>query len=1132
VPDFNIIKIIMRAVGSNKLKDDFDGVTKKMKVMKHEMDGLKGKPVAPGTKTELDKLGKAYDDLGKRRKAMEAKLDKGFDPKAVQAYNRELQGLASISPVLGGIVGKLGLVYAGFVALKSVVRLFNAALKATADQEQAINRLGIAFQSMGAFTAAASRDMQGFADELKRTSRFSDQAVLSAAALIAQLGRLQGQALKDATQGAVDLAVGLGRDLSTAALIVAKAAQGSTFELRKYGLVIDRNIPKAERFARVMEFLSSKFGGVAEAEVRTASASFSQLRNAITDVGEAAAAPLLAPLVKQMQKARDAAFELAEKLKGLPGADDFFNPPEQDIVKALENYHSALNKVNEEARVTLSLRNPFDPYKGLREVSADAEAMADALGDIGKAANEAALKGPLGNIEGILTKLKAEVKALDDQWRQAGFVKGGLGATLPAELTQMLTILHNFQENFKLRLTVDTTGALGGMEDLLKAIEVMPKTVEVQIGRRGDVKEARELANAILSVPKNWKLLDDQWVAGIQDGNSEWAKMLATLPKIRAEIKEALDSGDMEKLEKVANKVAGAIKKFAAGSTVEAPNIPNIAMLQVLLEMADELDRSLPIAAKGIIDNAAIVQLDKLSDGIRAATRGDAGIVELKVDSEPSETLADALVRVREEAEALKSVSKISIAQTQYENVLTQLANLEKQYPETADQIRNFRNELATKFGGDFLDIKKADEARRALDVVRGAADQLRNSLDMPTTSLFDSQGITATTTDMNVLSKEFAKLADTAVELGETSALEGLFVKSSEELRRLAAMAALAGQTIDEELVESWKEVQIVARNGLTALQGLGKLDRLEAEMDFAVNVGDLDRAIEKFGQMDRAYQQLQGRVGEELQFNLDADMLAAADAIATASTDMDQFSPRIAAVQAELATMYALMANAQAGTTGHFALSVKIEGSEKALKQLKRLQAQAKSFEGQFEALGQSLLEQGIQAPFQAALADAENLEEQMVAIFKSMVSQIIAELAKLLAWQIITGIVSGGSTTLAQIGAGGFLKGQGPEKGSGDGNSGKPSFPDLPALPLDRTGGDLLAFSRSITPQQAVAARRESTDRFDPSTLIPLFPERQTQELHVHTPDIAGMVQAFRTGELGRAAAQATPRVRRTI
>lgn len=207
-----------------------------------------------------NQLAKAGEDSGD-------KFGKGFESK-----------LPGLLKVISTIVGAASAV-AGAFSLK-------AAIEEASQAEQAINRLNVALASSGNYSKEASSSIQLFAEELQKTTTFSDDAVISSAALIENLAKLDTEGLKKATVAATDLSAALGIDLQSASEIVAKAANGNTTALSKLGFEFQKGASDSEKFAQALAQIEQRFGGQAQAQLYTFAGATSQLKNSINDVFE------------------------------------------------------------------------------------------------------------------------------------------------------------------------------------------------------------------------------------------------------------------------------------------------------------------------------------------------------------------------------------------------------------------------------------------------------------------------------------------------------------------------------------------------------------------------------------------------------------------------------------------------------------------------------------------------------------------------------------------------------------------------------------------------------------------------------------------------------------------------------
>lgn len=196
---------------------------------------------------------------------------------------------------LGASVGRMGAMFKAALgpitlvvaALAGVTAAASKAIAAADVQVQSVNRLNVALANQGNLLPGTSSRLQEYANQMQQTTRFGDEQILSASALAASFGANEEQ-IKSITSAAADMATGMGIDLKAAVNLVGKAFVGETGSLSKYGIIVDKSIPKNEKFAAVMEQLQGRFGGVAESATGTLGGAFSQLGNAMGDILESA----------------------------------------------------------------------------------------------------------------------------------------------------------------------------------------------------------------------------------------------------------------------------------------------------------------------------------------------------------------------------------------------------------------------------------------------------------------------------------------------------------------------------------------------------------------------------------------------------------------------------------------------------------------------------------------------------------------------------------------------------------------------------------------------------------------------------------------------------------------------------
>lgn len=181
------------------------------------------------------------------------------------------------------ITKSLSLVKDGF---DLVVGSMSGAIDAASEQEDANNKLNTALALTGKYTKESSNDLQSFAGELQKTSKFSDDAIVSTSALIQSFAKLDNDGLKGATQAAADLASVLGVDIDTAATKMVSAVNGSGTALKKYGIEIKATGDNAKDMAEIVKQINSNFGGTAASQMNTFSGAMSLVKKAIGEGSE------------------------------------------------------------------------------------------------------------------------------------------------------------------------------------------------------------------------------------------------------------------------------------------------------------------------------------------------------------------------------------------------------------------------------------------------------------------------------------------------------------------------------------------------------------------------------------------------------------------------------------------------------------------------------------------------------------------------------------------------------------------------------------------------------------------------------------------------------------------------------
>lgn len=134
--------------------------------------------------------------------------------------------------------------------------------------ESAMARLAAAMRMAGTGGMGAAREFKTFADSLEEVYLVEGDAILSSAALLETLTKLDKNGLEEATRSAVILSQALGIDLDAATKLVAKGANGSTEAFARYGIKIKEGTSSSETFANVLKSIGG-LTDVAKAKTNT-----------------------------------------------------------------------------------------------------------------------------------------------------------------------------------------------------------------------------------------------------------------------------------------------------------------------------------------------------------------------------------------------------------------------------------------------------------------------------------------------------------------------------------------------------------------------------------------------------------------------------------------------------------------------------------------------------------------------------------------------------------------------------------------------------------------------------------------------------------------------------------------------
>lgn len=213
-----------------------------------------------------DKLGLALDQNEKKAKSLGDTLSVAVGTFAGQAA---IKGFS----LLGNAIG-------------SVNDFIFDSIKASAEQEAALNRLGQALKQTGDFSQGALDDFNAFASELQKSSVFADEVVLGQLAIAKSFGATNEQA-KGLVQAAANLSAQLGGSLEENVFKLAKTLNGEVARAFKAAIPELKGLSQeALNAGGAIDIINQKFAGSAQAQLETYSGSLTALTNAFGDLQE------------------------------------------------------------------------------------------------------------------------------------------------------------------------------------------------------------------------------------------------------------------------------------------------------------------------------------------------------------------------------------------------------------------------------------------------------------------------------------------------------------------------------------------------------------------------------------------------------------------------------------------------------------------------------------------------------------------------------------------------------------------------------------------------------------------------------------------------------------------------------
>lgn len=234
------------------------------------------------------------DDLKKQVNELQGELGK-VDKKAGETSSNVDKAFGKLNDKLKDL-GKA--VVAAF-AVERIVAFGKASVQAFAESEAGALKLRAAVSAQGGL----QKDFENLtnqADELAKITIFDDDTIKAAQTLALQFG-LNAQGVQKLIPVVADFAAATGQDLTQALQTTLAGINGQTEGLKRFGVQLDTTATRNERFAAVVDQLTGKFNGQAQALTETLGGAVGQAQKAFGELEESIG-QALAPAITAVSK--------------------------------------------------------------------------------------------------------------------------------------------------------------------------------------------------------------------------------------------------------------------------------------------------------------------------------------------------------------------------------------------------------------------------------------------------------------------------------------------------------------------------------------------------------------------------------------------------------------------------------------------------------------------------------------------------------------------------------------------------------------------------------------------------------------------------------------------------------------
>jgi len=187
----------------------------------------------------------------------------------------------------------------GVAGAAAAVAISAKFVKMAAEEEVVSRRTAALLKAQGIMWEDVSASLDAYLKDLERLTAYNDTDLQESFNTLIVSGMTYAEAI-ESMNTVTSMSYSLNRDLVSMAMLVGKAYNGQTGELSRYGIVLDQNLDKSQKFSALQSYVNDNFADAAD-RTDTLTGQMDVLKNSMFNVAEAMGAELMPDLISGLE---------------------------------------------------------------------------------------------------------------------------------------------------------------------------------------------------------------------------------------------------------------------------------------------------------------------------------------------------------------------------------------------------------------------------------------------------------------------------------------------------------------------------------------------------------------------------------------------------------------------------------------------------------------------------------------------------------------------------------------------------------------------------------------------------------------------------------------------------------------